>query len=198
MRKLPRQEVKNLLNLVAQGDDTATSRLYSVYQPGLYAYVRYRLWDDGGAEEVVIDTLFTAFRKADSYDGLAEFSTWLCGIANNMIREWRRRNAKYQREIGTDDPEFLDTVLEPAWDVLAKFEEREAGEALIECIDRLPDTQRESIYWTAVENCSLEDTAVKTGTPVGTVKSRLFHARRAIRACLERAMGAAYVGEKIG
>lgn len=198
MKNLPRNEVKNLLNRIAQGDDTAMARLYAAYQPGLYAYLRYRVWDDGGAEEIVVDTLFTALRKADAYDGLVEFSTWLCGIANNFVREWRRKNAKYARDIGSDDPDLLDSVLEPSWDVLAQLEEKEVGEALLECIDRLPDAQRESVYWTAVENCSLEETGIKTETPTGTVKSRLFHARRAIRACMEKAVGAAYVGEKIG
>lgn len=198
MKNLPREEVQYLLNRIAANDDTASRKLYAAYQSGLYAYVRFKVWDDGGAEEVVLDTLFTAFRKGASYNGMAEFSTWLCGIANNKIRDWRRKNVKYIREIGSDGLTLIETALEPAWDVLSALEEQELGAALLECIDRLPESQRESVYWTAVENLSLEETGIKTETPTGTVKSRLFHARRTIRACLERAVGAGYVGEKIG
>ena len=198
MRNLPRTEVKNLLNRIALDDDSASAKLYACYQPGLYAYVRYQVWDDGGAEEVTVDTLYAAFMKPEAYNGLSEFSTWLCGIANNKIRDWRRKNVKYLRETGDMDTELLDTLHEPGWDVFRLLEEREIGDALLECIDRLPDAQREAIYWTAVENCGVEETGMKVGAPGGTVKSRLFHARRSIRSCLERAVGVDYVGEKIG
>lgn len=198
MKNLPRHEVKNLLNRIEKGDDTACARLYSAYQSDLYAYVRYRVWDDAGAEEVVVDTFHAAFRKPGAYHGLSEYSTWVCGIANNKIREWRRKNVKYTREIGGADTALFDAVQEPEWDVATLLDEREMGEALLKCIDKLPDAQREAIYWTAVENCSVEEAGVKSGAPAGTIKSRLFHARRVIRACLERAIGSNHAGERIG
>lgn len=63
------------------------------------------------------------------------------------------------------------------------------GEALLECMDKLPHAQRDAIYWTAVENRGVEEAAIKVGAPEGTIKSQLFHARRVIRSCLERAIG---------
>jgi len=198
MKNLPRNEVKNLLNLAARGDHSASSRLYAFYQPGVYGFIRKSVWDEGAADELTVETMDTAFRKPDAYNGLAEFSTWLCGIALNKVREWKRKNAKYLREISVDDPHILEAALDPVWDVLSSIEERELGDAILECMDRLPDAQREAIYWTAVENCSLEETALKMEVVGGTIKSRLFYARRAIRNCLERAVGDDYLGGKIG
>lgn len=127
MKNLPRNEVKDLLNRIAKGDDTACANLYAAYQPGLFAYVRYRVWSDVGAEEVVLDTLHAAFRKPAAYHGLSEFSTWVCGIANNKIRDWRRKNVKYTREIGGADTDLFDALQAPAWDVATILAEREMG-----------------------------------------------------------------------
>ena len=81
-----------LLNQIARGDDTATARLYAAYQPLVYGYVRAQVWDDPHAvEEIVGDTLLVAFRKADAYTGVSEFSTWLCGIAKNQVADWWRK-----------------------------------------------------------------------------------------------------------
>lgn len=198
MRNLPRHEVRMLLNQIARGDDTAAARLYAAYQSLVYGYVRAQVWDDPHAvEEIVSDTLLVAFRKADAYTGVSEFSTWLCGIARNKVADWRRHTGR-RGEVIVDDPDAIDAAVAPGWGVLELIEERERGAALVECMDRLPDSQREALYWSAVEECGLEEVAARTGVPEGTVKSRLFHARRRVRECLERAFGGGFGGERNG
>lgn len=198
MKNLPRHEVRMLLNEIARGDDTAAARLYAAYQPGVFGYVRSQIWDDLQAvEEIVSDTLLVAFTRTDAYTGLSEFSTWLCGIARNKVADWRRRSGR-RGEVIVDDPDAVDGAAAPGWGVLELVEERERGEVLAECIDRLPDSQREALYWSAVEECGLEEVAARSGVPEGTVKSRLFHARRRVRECLERAFGGGLGGNENG
>lgn len=98
MKNLPRHEVKDLLNRIANGDDTACARLYSVYQSGLFAYVRYRVWSDAGAEEGSRHALHGLSQTGGVSRPVRIFNAGL-GIANNKIREWRRQNVKYTREI---------------------------------------------------------------------------------------------------
>jgi|GEM_PF-1100679 len=195
MQNLPRTEVKNLLNRIADRDDQASRRLYAVYQPQLFGYVRCRVWSDEAAEEITIDSLFIAFDKHAAYNGLSEFSTWLCGIANKRILQWRHGVAAEPRMVGIDDDE-LDQALGGDWDVLSRLEHDEAGLAILACIDKLPDGQREAIYWTAVEDYGLAEASREMAVPEGTLKSRLFHARNRIRACLERALGSDYGVER--
>jgi RNA polymerase sigma-70 factor (ECF subfamily) len=197
MQNLPRSEVKNLLNRIADGDDQASRRLYAAYQPLVYRYVRMRIWSDDAVEEIVVDTMFTAFAKHAAYNGLSEFSTWLCGIANNLVLQWRREMAMQPPTVPDDDEE-VEAARGFDWDVLSRLEHDEAGQAILACIDKLPDAQREAMYWTAVEDLGLAEASLQMAVPEGTLKSRLFHARSRIRACLERALGGDYHGVERG
>ena len=197
MHNLPRAEVRNLLNRIANRDDLASRRLYSVYQPQLFAYVRYRVWSDMSAEEITMDSLFIAFSKPAAYNGLSEFSTWLCGIANNRIRQWQRDMAT---ELETEEltAAIADKHGNLDWNVLTGIEQDEATQAILVCIDKLPAGQREAIYRTAVEEEGLAEASRDMEVPEGTLKSRLFHARQRIRDCLARAFGPDYLGGNRG
>lgn len=193
MHNLPRAEIRDLLNRIAEHDDQASRRLYSVYQPQLFAYVRFRVWSDMSAEEITVDSLFIAFSKPAAYNGLSEFSTWLCGIANRRILQWRRAMAT-ELELVELSAEIEETHGDLDWNVLTGLEHDEATEAILLCIDKLPAGQREAMYWTAVEEQGLAATSAEMEVPEGTLKSRLFHARQRIRDCLARALGADYLG----
>lgn len=197
MHNLPRAEVRDLLNRIADRDDQASRRLYSVYQPQLFAYVRYQVWSDTSAEEITMDTLFIAFSKPAAYNGLSEFSTWLCGIANNRIRQWRRDMAT-EPDVEELTHAIADTHGDLDWSVLTGIEQDEATQAILLCIDKLPAGQREAIYHTAVAEQGLAEASREMAVAEGTLKSRLFHARQRIRDCLARAFGADYLGGKRG
>lgn len=190
MDNLSPVDVRHLLNRITIGDDQAGRILYGHYKKQLFAYVRFRVWSDDSAEEIVQDTLFVALSKPDSYDGVVAFSTWLCGIANNKILDWRRKAAR-SREDSTPDEE-LEMHAGVVWGVLDQLEQEERSAAILACIDKLPEGQRVAMYWTAVEEASLSETSGHLCIPEGTVKSRLFHARLRIRQCLDGAMDMAY------
>ncbi|WP_348698387.1 RNA polymerase sigma factor [Duganella fentianensis] len=185
------------MNRIAQQDDQAARRLYGYYQPQLFGYIRFRVWNDMAAEEITLDTLFIAFDKSAAYNGLSEFSTWLCGIANKRILQWRHSQALAPQTVELDDEE-LDDARGGEWDVLARFEHDEALQGILLCMDKLPDGQREALYWTAIEELSLAETSQRMEVAEGTLKSRLFHARQRIRNCLARAFGAEYPGVQHG
>jgi RNA polymerase sigma-70 factor (ECF subfamily) len=127
------------------------------------------------AEDVAQETLFRACRKFDKLRDAKAFRGWLVRmtfrLALDRIRSARRRE---ERETRWALPELrppVQTVEEIA--VSQEFEAR-LGRALNE----LPDRLRMVVLLAGMEGHSLEEVAEMVGVPVGTVKSRLFTARK--------------------
>jgi RNA polymerase sigma factor (sigma-70 family) len=127
----------------------------------------------------------TVLQKPRSFAGHSKFSTWLCSIAKNKGADWMRKN-KRMKSLGEDYSEAAARIVDFNADFVAKLEEGQDSEALRHCIDRLPKSQRDAIFWVYYEEESLETVAQKLTCPLGTVKSRLFHGRKSLQHCLSR------------
>jgi RNA polymerase sigma-70 factor (ECF subfamily) len=185
MTDLPNQEVIALLKQIASRSESAAKVLYQQYSRFLYAYVRHRLPDDAAAEEVTQDVFFSTFSKPDSFTGQSKFSTWLCALAKNKSVDWWR---KYKGDISYEDIDenYLDDQMDPDWDFTEALETTQDHEALRHCVDRLPMEQREMVFWVYYQDESVGGAAKHGGCAEGTVKSRLFYARKQLRDCMSR------------
>ena len=171
-------DIRPLLDRISKGDEAAFTELYRTWSRKLYAYALRQLGDHAKAEEIVSDTLYDVWRAPTRFRGESQFGTWLIGIARHKIlMAWRARKAD-----ATHDHDDLDDVAEQiasddesAFDVLAKSQRRAA---VVRCMDTLPDEQRECLHLVFYEGLSLAEIAALQGVPEGTVKTRLYHARR--------------------
>ena len=66
--------------------------IYREYARIVYRYLYSHTRDALLAEELTQETFFQAIRSIDRYDGSAKLSTWLCGIAKNVLHTWNRKN----------------------------------------------------------------------------------------------------------
>lgn len=185
MTDLPETTISELLQAIAQGDEKAVTRLYRHYYGFVYAYARHKLNNDADAEEVAADTLLAVCRKPDSYSGQARFSTWLCSIAKFKAIDFIRRDARHVDTEPIDDS-IAESHAAPNWDFVDSMVQAEDEEALRLCRDRLPEEQREALFWVFYQGDSVETVAERQGCPEGTVKSRLFNARKRLKDCLTR------------
>lgn len=171
------------MNRIAARSNSAAKILYQHYFRFLYAYVRHRLPDDAASEEVAQDVFLSAFSKPEAFAGQSKFSTWLCAIAKNKSVDWWR---KHKGDISYEDLDdgFLDGQMDPDWDFTAKLETEQDHAALRHCIDRLPVEQREMVFWVYYQDASVGSVSKHGGCAEGTVKSRLFNARRKLHDCM--------------
>lgn len=185
MTDLPNQTISEILNQLGQGDDKAATRLYRHYHGFLYAYIRHRLADDAAAEEVTHDVFLSVFQKPQTFGGQSKFSTWLCAIGKFKAADWWR---KKKGEVPLDDvgEEIIEAEPDPNWDFVSRLEAAQDAEAVRFCIDKLPTDQREAVFWVFYQDAGLEEVAKHQNCPVGTVKSRLFNARKRLRDCVSR------------
>lgn len=170
------QEVR-LIDAVAAGDDAAFDALYDRFARPLYALGLRWLGDVQDTEELVHDTLIRAWRQADRFDPTrGRVASWLFGIARHVatdrLRDRGRRPADALDAADGLGWELDTDALADAWDVAA-------------AIERLPAVQREILLLAYREDLSQSQIADVLGIPLGTVKSRTYHALRAAASLLE-------------
>jgi RNA polymerase sigma-70 factor (ECF subfamily) len=141
--------------------------------------------DPTRAEDLVQDTVLKAFRSWQSFQPGTSIRSWLFTILRNtFINDYRRR----QRE---PIPMDLDAAESLATFRAAEDEDPEGtyfnqivDAKVLEAIDALPEDFREVLVLSDVENMSYAEIARMLSLPVGTVKSRLFRARRQLQKAL--------------
>ncbi len=173
-----RGEAELVLRL-ARGDAESVTELYSRFGRPLHAYVRSLVRDAGLAEEVVQDTFVAAWRGAARFEGRSSLASWLFGIARRQARD-RMRRAVPETEPVDGLIDVAGGGLGPEAAALASASRAELAEAL----DRIPAADREVLLLAFAYELSGPEMAEVLAIPAGTVKSRLFNARRRLRAQL--------------
>lgn len=165
-----RAEDRRLIESVARGESRAFDAFYERFSRPLYAVGLRWLQDEGDAEELVSDTLIRAWQQAARFDPeRGEVASWLFGIARHVAADrWRSRRRHAS--------ESLDDVQEPSheMDADAIGDAFDVGIAL----GHLTPDHRQVLLLTYGHDQTETQIASSLGIPVGTVKSRRFHALR--------------------
>lgn len=178
------------------GDAQAFRRLVERHTPGLLNYFHLQSRDQDLAEDCVQEVWTRVFRSRHEYRPEAGFSTWLYAVARNHWIDRYRARARRPAEItlsGGDDRE------DPAQAAVAgeggtspdrggtrtPLERDEMAEQLATAVAKLPEEMREVFVLASVRELPYSEIAAMLGIPVGTVKSRMFHAMRKMRRSLE-------------
>ncbi len=177
-----RDHFSDMMERVAQFKDKAAyGTLFSYYGPRVKAYLMRLGADDALAEELAQDVMVIVWRKAELFDRTqASVSTWLFRIARNKRIDAIRRTKK--PELDPNDPLLLPSAPVAA-DSLMSGAQRDllVREAMVD----LPEEQKNLLKQAFYDGLSHREIAEQTGTPLGTVKSRLRLAFLKLRAKLD-------------
>lgn len=157
------------------GEPAAWDTLFRRYQLPLYVFVFEMVREEQTALDVVQETFIAAVRHLGSLREDEKFGSWLFGIAHQKcLQRWRKR-----KEVPLDELPETPEAMDDGPDELLIRREQEA--AFMNRLAELPPPQRAVLLLHFVEDFPLEEIARITGTPLGTVKSRLHYAKRALR-----------------
>ncbi|MFL9950524.1 RNA polymerase sigma factor [Paraburkholderia agricolaris] len=145
----------------------------------LYRFVLRRTGSVYIAEEITQQTFVEAACGFDSYRGDARLSTWLYGIAVNLIRNHLNRCP--ERRFMFESCENEEATLDVGASVEQVVAGRQAFRVLLAQIDALPQEMREVVLLVGVREMSYEEVSAMLRIPIGTVRSRLSRARAALR-----------------
>ena len=174
-----------LLAQVATGNEEALRQLYMVFRPGLRRYLWHQLGADSCAVEDVLQETFVAiWRSAGGFRGDAKVATWIYQIARYQALHLRRRvRASDTSPQGWSDDE--DNSLERAGQEPSYEDQVVDRLSLAGALSQLSWKHREALDLVFVRGFTLDEVAQILDVPVGTVKSRVSYARRALLRELE-------------
>ncbi len=180
-------QISDLLTRMGQKDESALRQLHQSFAKRIYAFALNRLHDEQDAESVVVDVLYEVWQHPDRFRGESQFSTWLLGIAKYKVLMMLRAR---KPEMQTLDDEISDTVADEGLGVFDTVLNTQYRHHIDGCLETLPEAQRESLYLTFYEGWTVMDIASFQSCPEGTAKTRLFHARKNMKDCLENVLTA--------
>jgi len=187
------------LSQLRRGNWSAMEQLVSRYQDRLYVTVLRMVNHSEDAADLVQETFVRAMQGVARFEGKSTLYTWLFRIAVNLAIS-HRRSSRYRAtstlDVGREEEEgggksggvnrqaaglrrqlAQDTEEDPA----VSAEQRMEYEKLMAALERLDPEFRAVIVLRDVEECDYEQMAAILDVPVGTIKSRLFRARSALR-----------------
>ncbi|WP_236747514.1 RNA polymerase sigma factor [Achromobacter ruhlandii] len=131
------------------------------------------------AEDLAQQAFVEAARSYRSFRGESQLSSWLYGIALNLVRNYLSRAPERRHDFVSDSvlAEHAASDLSPE----RLLEQNQTMALLQESLDELPDNMRDILLMVGVDEISYEDAAAMLTVPVGTVRSRLSRARAALR-----------------
>ena len=163
------------------GEPAAWDILFKRYQLPLYVYVFELVHDEQTSLDIVQETFIAAVRHIGGLRDDEKFGSWLFGIAHQKcIQRWRKQN---RDEVLLEEISGTPAEFESSPDDLLIRQEQEAE--FMRLLNQLPLPQRSVVMLHFVEDFSLEEIAAITGAQLGTVKSRLHYAKKALRKLLE-------------
>ena len=170
-----------LLKRMVAADETALGALYDRWVRSLYSLVLHLLRDPDEAEDVVEETFWQAWRKANSYEpSRGAVSTWLLTIGRRKALD-RLRARKRSREDLVDNDRAFDDLPSRSQDPSVDAEGSELKENVKAALRGLPAEQREVLELGYFSGMSQTEIAEATGQPLGTVKTRMRLALQKLR-----------------
>jgi RNA polymerase sigma-70 factor, ECF subfamily len=168
-----------MLAAVAKGNSAAFTELYNALAPRVHRFVVKSLKDVETANDIVHEAYIEVWRKARSYRGECSALTWILAIANNKVRDHLRRGQN--KVIYTDEmPEIEDDRPMPFDHVQMDQYERLVRKVL----PRLSLVHRQVVDLAYFQNLSIAAIAQIMDCPLNTVKTRMFFARKQLKALL--------------
>jgi RNA polymerase sigma-70 factor (ECF subfamily) len=186
-----------MLDRLKAGDESALEAIFALHSGKLYRVAQRILGEAADTEEIIQDVFWTVFRKAKTFKGESQLSTWLYRLTVNAAlgrirRGKRKREVEYQEYL----PKFQKDghhLVRPVVDWSETLEEtytRQEMHALIaRSVDELKPLDRSVLVLSDMEELADKEIAAATGLTVAAVKTRLHRARLFLRGKLAVQLG---------
>lgn len=173
----------------AQANDRAAfNEIVLRYKGKVYNFIHRMIPSLQDAEDLTQETFVRAYLSIRSFQSRASLNTWLFRIATNLCIDYSRRAKKTQglvtslsQDTDEEESEVQRDIPDNEFDPQRLLLNKELGVQLDKALRDLPEKLRTVVLLYDVEGLPYDEIAAIAGCPLGTVKSRLFNARAALR-----------------
>lgn len=178
---VPNAETERLLQEIAERKPEAIATVYRLHAARVRAFARRMLHDESAAEDVVHDAFVALPKAVLRFRQESSLETFLISIAVNLCRHRLRSGRRGRKAV----ERLAMRPEEPATTPEAETRRRELAAVLRRGMQTLSEDLRETFVLCSIEERTSAEVAEILSVPAGTVRTRLFHARRKLREYLE-------------
>ena len=162
-----------------EGDAALLRELVIKHSDRLQRFIMKHIGNATEAEDLAQQAFVEAAASYKAFRGESQLSSWLYGIALNLVRNYLSRAPERRHEFVSDTA--LDVQSSPDLSPEDQAAQNQTISLLHESISELPDNMREILLLVGFEEISYEEAATLLTVPIGTIRSRLSRARAALR-----------------
>src|SRR5262245_8669510 len=177
-----RAEDQALLTRIGRGEEAALKTLFLRHQNRVFRFIQRIVRNEAVADELTNEVFLDVWQHAASYEGRASVTTWILAMAHNRaVSALRKRREEAWNE---DEAKHIPDLADNSEVVVQKADK---GRALRQCLEALPADQREIMDLVYYHERSIAEVATILGLPQGTVKTKMFNARKRLSELLKAA-----------
>ena len=176
-----------IIRSVLRGNVNDFEKLVTAYEKNVYNIALRMVGDPDDAADMTQETFIKAYRALSGFRGDSKFSSWLYRIASNVCLDFLRSRSRHPQvslsAVDEDDRatfELPDMRQNPEEQLMKKL----GMEAVRRGLEQLPEQQRQILVLRELGGLSYAELAQTLGLEEGTVKSRIFRARKRLCALL--------------
>lgn len=167
-----------LMKRIGQGDKQALAQLYRALEKAVFRFIQSKLNDPFESADVLHDVFIEVWRSASKFEGRSKVQTWIMGIAYRKSIDVHRKRGRVS--VTDDIPETADDTPDAETCLTAGQE----AEHVRYCIETLGEDHRSAITLAFFQDMAYAEIAKVVGVPEGTVKTRIYHAKKLLIRCL--------------
>ena len=171
---------EGLIGRIAAGDRLAMQTLFARHHVRVYRFILRLVRNEATAEDLISEVFLDVWRQAGRFEGRSAVSTWLLSIARFKALSALRRRTEAEL-----DEQAAERVVDSADDPEAALQKKDRNAVLRRCISQLGADHREVVDLVYYHEKSVEEVAEIIGIPEGTVKTRMFYARKKLAELLK-------------
>ncbi|HCO97081.1 MAG TPA: RNA polymerase subunit sigma-70 [Phycisphaerales bacterium] len=174
-------QLEKIVHRCQEGERTAFEELFEMYQPRLKYYVRRLDTGSANIDDTLQDIWLAVFKKIHKLKDAQVFAVWLYRIARNKVYDGFRNKDRFVR-LPEEDEIPVSGSDEPIFDA-------NDTEKLHTALNKLKPYHKEVLTLSFIEQMPYQSIADVVGCSIGTVRSRIFYAKKSLREEMERQNG---------
>ena len=185
---MTREQELTVIRRVQHGDVDAFGLLVTAYEKNVFNVALQMLGNREDAQDIAQEAFLKAYNSLSSFRGDSKFSSWLYRIVSNLCLDFKRRQSRRPSSsltVEDDDGENVQLdIADESQSPETLLERKLTREAVRRGLAELPDEQRQILLLREIQGLSYEEIGEAMGLEAGTVKSRIFRARKKLCAYL--------------
>jgi len=178
------EEALLLLKKIGDGSEKAMADFYRLFEARLYKFIRSKLNDSFEAYDILNETFLEVWHKAHTFEGRSKVSTWLFGIA--YYKTMDRLRKKQPVLMGEND---FSHIADDSPGAVAQLISADNADSIKHCLGTLKAPHRAVMELAFFEDLPYSEISIIVDCPENTVKTRMFHAKQAMKHCLHKCLG---------